>query len=207
MRLKWRIVILVILYLVGILGIALFNQTWLLALTPINLVLSTLLILPNKTSLNFWLLLTVIFLLGIAVEIVGVTTGYPFGEYYYGKNLGPKLIEVPLVIGLNWWLLTYISWTLVYPIIKNRWFRVFTSAGLMLGLDILIEHVAPQVDFWYWKADIIPLENYISWYLVGVLFSLLLDIFLPYNRNRMNHALYLTMLIFFVVLNIKTNYP
>lgn len=46
--------------------------------------------------------LSVTMFVGFAVEALGVTTGVIFGAYHYTDRMGPRLHEVPLVIGINW---------------------------------------------------------------------------------------------------------
>ncbi|HET8970310.1 MAG TPA: carotenoid biosynthesis protein, partial [Candidatus Nanopelagicales bacterium] len=40
--------------------------------------------------------------IGLAVEVLGVHTGLPFGEYAYTGRLGPAVLGVPVVIALAW---------------------------------------------------------------------------------------------------------
>jgi len=47
---------------------------------------------------------------GLAVEAVGVATGFPFGAYSYGALLGPKVLGVPLVIPLAWTWMAWPAW-------------------------------------------------------------------------------------------------
>ena len=39
---------------------------------------------------------------------------------------------------------------------------------MMMLLDILIEVSAPRFDFWLFKNDVIPLKNYIAWFVIGM---------------------------------------
>ncbi len=40
---------------------------------------------------------------GFAVETTGVVTGFPYGPFYYGDSLGPKLADlVPYLLPLSW---------------------------------------------------------------------------------------------------------
>jgi putative membrane protein len=51
------------------------------------------------------------------------------------------------------------------------------AALLVTGIDLLIEQVAPKLDFWQFEGGLPDLQNYLSW--IGVAFLHL--IFLPYN--------------------------
>ena len=100
--------ILIIFYTVGTVGILLPDfRNQFLALSFFNLLLSTTVVLlaRKKDFLKFLFFLSLCFLTGITAEWIGTKTGWLFGNYWYGKNLGPKIDGVPYVIGLNWGVL------------------------------------------------------------------------------------------------------
>ncbi|MEV4491954.1 carotenoid biosynthesis protein [Micromonospora coxensis] len=47
---------------------------------------------------------------GFAIEALGVATGFPFGNYDYSGELGPKLAGVPLIIPLAWTWMAWPAW-------------------------------------------------------------------------------------------------
>jgi bisanhydrobacterioruberin hydratase len=102
------IVILVILYGVGLSGILLPTfRSLVLPLSAYNLLISFLILLNSyrwKKEILFASFL--VFLIGFFVEWVGVHTSLLFGTYWYGANLGAKIIDVPFIIGINWAMLT-----------------------------------------------------------------------------------------------------
>ena len=95
------------------------------------------------------LCIILIFWTGIFVEFLGVNYGLLFGEYTYGKNLGPKFFGVPFLIGMNWVSLTTISGSISNYISKGRKIpSIVLGSILMLVIDFFIEPVAPMLDFW-----------------------------------------------------------
>ena len=64
-------------------------------------------------ALFLWTLPIAVFLIAFAIgfsaELIGVHSGMLFGNYSYGNNLGLKLAEVPLIIGINWGVLAVTS--------------------------------------------------------------------------------------------------
>ncbi|CAB4575478.1 unannotated protein [freshwater metagenome] len=46
-------------------------------------------------------------LFGFLIEQLGVTTGWPFGDYVYSDTLGPKVLEVPLVVPFAWLMIAH----------------------------------------------------------------------------------------------------
>ncbi|MDP7544277.1 MAG: carotenoid biosynthesis protein, partial [Anaerolineales bacterium] len=54
------------------------------------------------------LLLAIGLLGGLAVEVVGVSTGWPFGQYGYARNFGTvSILSVPLAVPMMWSTLLY----------------------------------------------------------------------------------------------------
>ena len=120
------------------------------------------------------LCIILIFWTGISVELLGVNYGLLFGEYSYGKNLGPKLFEVPILIGMNWVILTVISGSISSYISKgSKILSILLGSILMLFIDFFIEPVAPILDFWEFKNSIVPLSNYTGWFMTGFITQLL----------------------------------
>src|SRR6266849_4684741 len=52
------------------------------------------------------------FIAGNVFEDLGVATGFPFGRYYYPDAMGPKLFNVPILVGFAYPWMGYLSWTL-----------------------------------------------------------------------------------------------
>lgn len=197
------IAILIILYAVGIVGIKFGVFGDILSLTPLNLVVSLALLLWNheKWDRNFIIAIAVCAAAGFFVEVVGVQTGLIFGEYTYGKTLGWKWLDVPLVMAVNWLVLIYCAAAVVGR--RGEWdvmLKAFAGAVIMVTMDFLIEPVAITYDFWSWKNDFIPTQNYLAW---GVISFVLLAIFhklVPPINNKVAIALFFLQIVFFVVL-------
>ena len=188
------IILLFILHFVG--GVALSMdsvKSMFLMLTPFNLILTFgLLIWGNKDfSFNFFKVISVLFLIGFFVEVIGVHSGLLFGEYHYGKTLGFQFLEVPLIIGVNWVLLVVSSFAVSSYFVSNSIFKVVLSSIIMVLLDLMIEPVAIRLDFWHWQAEVIPLQNYLMWFLV----ALLMNWILTFNRFKFNVKLGFGLLI------------
>jgi putative membrane protein len=193
-RVNLIIILLFILHLVG--GVALSMdsvKSIFLALTPLNLALTFgLLIWGNDDfSFNFFKVISVLFLIGFFVEVLGVYSGLLFGEYHYGKTLGFQFLEVPLIIGVNWVLLVVSSFAVSSYFVSNPILKVVLSSIIMVLLDLMIEPVAIRLDFWHWQAEVIPLQNYLMWFLV----ALLMNWILTFNRFKFNVKLGFGLLI------------
>ncbi len=197
--------ILVIFYTVGIIGLTNQNTRDLfLPLSFMNLLLSfAIIILSRKTNKkHFILFLVVAFIVGMTAEWIGIHTGYLFGDYYYGENLGTKIDGVPLIIGINWGILTVCSCNVTSIFIKKSiWLSSFVSALLMMLLDVLIEPVAVTSDYWHWDSLNIPLYNYCCWFAVALPLHYLYFKWQLNEQNKVTIALFGILVMFFSILN------
>ena len=97
----------VLFHTIGLVGLLFFDKAFFLAATPFNLLLSFALLIWTQTekSLHFIIFFIACFLVGVVVEIIGINTGVLFGDYTYGKVLGYQFKNVPLLIGINWFII------------------------------------------------------------------------------------------------------
>jgi uncharacterized membrane protein len=198
-RSNLSIITLMILHLVGIIG-TLYPPTssMTIALTPINLLISTLLLMINGSHhQKAWLFLILAFLIGMAVEILGIQTGFPFGAYTYGDVLGPKLLGVPYVIGFNWFMLTYATGVVSNTTSSNILIRSLMGATMMVLLDLMIEPVAITLDYWQWESVNIPISNYISWWVIAFVLHMAFQKWLRSEKNSIAIWLVISQMIYF----------
>lgn len=167
---------LTIIYIVGIIGICSPFQYYFLILTPINLLLTFFFIVKAHKNLNLEniVVFTILILTTWTIEAIGVNTGEVFGNYEYGKVLGFKIFSTPPMIGINWAILVLGTGYWLKSIkIKNTLLFSFLGAIIMTILDILIEPVAIKLDFWHWKTQTPPLQNYLAWFIISFLIFIL----------------------------------
>jgi putative membrane protein len=192
-------------YLVGLAGIY-YPPTseFMIATTPLALLLSMLALAYFHENAwdkkTIWTLI-VIFLAGYSIEVLGVQSGLIFGSYSYGSTLGFKLWDTPLMIGMNWVLMVYLSASALYRIRLNPWFKALLSTLLMLLYDIALEPVAPHLDMWCWSGEHAPLQNFIAWGVLAFLFQSMLVLRKIELKNPLAITLFLCQFIFFLVLN------
>ncbi|MGB0862682.1 MAG: carotenoid biosynthesis protein [Saprospiraceae bacterium] len=201
------VVILSLFYGFGTLGISLpITRDIFAVLTPFNLVLSLGLVLYNHKEWSNIFVITAILcgVIGYFSEVIGVQTGLIFGEYEYGNTLGFQLFEVPVILAINWLLLLYCSAMVVSMFGRhlNIFVRVLISAALMVGLDVLIEPVAIELDFWAWAGGNVPFQNYIGWFIIAFILQFTFHKATP--KDATNHVaviLFGWQIVFFGVLN------
>jgi putative membrane protein len=200
----WSIWIIGLLHLVGIIGmLSPFQETFRL-LTPLNLIMSSVILWVNHRERNreiLWYSIMV-FVLGFLVEFVGVHFGIIFGHYTYGDTLGPRLLNVPVIIGLNWLLVMYCIATLTDSLKIPTIFKIIAGAILAVAVDWLIEPVAMHFDFWSWKDGVVPFQNYVAWFFTSIGMQSAYYLIKVKAENKLALPFYFTQLFFFLILNI-----
>ncbi|TNE81175.1 MAG: carotenoid biosynthesis protein [Bacteroidetes bacterium] len=197
--------VLLILYAVGVAGLQ-FSETksLFLAMVPGFLLVNLIILLFKHESFTksfgLWALIT--YVIGFSAEWVGVHTGLIFGRYVYGPVLGWQLDEIPLIIGVNWVLLAYASRDIAGRVFKHPVLRILFAAVLMVLLDLQIEPVAQELNFWIWADFQIPLQNYIGWFGVSVLLFSLSEWLFKRWYNPLSVQVYLGLYVFFTLLRL-----
>lgn len=206
-RLRWAQGVLLLFHVTGFLGLA-FSQdpAFYLQFVPLNLLLTLGLLLafqPQRTP-AFWGFCVVTMIVGFFVEVVGVRTGLLFGEYTYGQTLGLKWLSVPLMIGVNWLMLTYSAGVLTRYLPLPDFLRAVVGAVLLVGLDMCLEPVAVRFDFWSWQYDVIPLLNFKGWFAVSLILQVYFNRVEFIKRNPLVPFVYMLQLLFFFGLGMLT---
>ncbi len=206
-RQKISIVVIVILYVVGVFGLLSPWRHLFQMATPATLFVSACLLIWNHVDKNWSLAWfgAVAFGVGFGSEYLGVNHHLIFGSYQYGATLGLKLWNVPLMIGVNWFITIY-SIGSALPSRLPLWMFVLVAGGMAVALDWLMEPVAIAYDFWSWQGGEIPFSNYVGWFGVSVFLFLLFKMFDLGGRNKF--ALWFLMVesLFFVVLNAASRF-
>ena len=133
--------------------------------------------------------------IGNIFENLGIRTGFPFGHYHFTGLMGPKLFGVPVLLGLAYLGMAYLSWALACLILGGMrdplaGFRVVTlpmvAAFIMVAWDFSQDPVWSTIlHLWIWQQGGaylgVPVSNFLGWYLtVYVIYQL----FALYLRRR-----------------------
>ncbi len=197
--------LLIIFYTVGVVGLSIEEyRSNFLSLSFFNLALSFALLLMgrNLQSLRLYVFIFFAFVVGVGVELIGVHTGYLFGDYAYGESLGVKFYDVPIIIGINWGMLVIISASVAQRFQMNKFLQAVVASLFMLLLDVIIEPVAVESDYWTWEGDVIPLFNFVCWFGVALLLQFVYFGLNLAEKNKVATALYCIQFMFFLILNI-----
>jgi len=154
------------LHLVGFLAMQVpFSRHFFEALTPFNLLLCSFLAIKfQETNRSFWIFFFVCFFDAYFLELAGVQTGQVFGKYAYLENLGFKIADVPIIIGINWFLLVFSIGNTLHFLKIPLFLKILLAAFAMTLSDFFIEPVAIEHRWWHWFGQAIPFQNYVAWF-------------------------------------------
>lgn len=174
---------------------------WFLSLTPFNLLLTFVILLANIEEFNWRIIgaISIPFFLGFITEALGVNYGLIFGNYAYGENLGYKIFGVPIIICVNWALLTMATADIGKIVTRNIVWASLIGAALMTSLDFIIEVSAPRFDFWEFENGLVPLQNYIGWLATAFLAHLGYQSFKIKTNKVISFNVFISIVVFFTV--------
>ncbi len=127
----------------------------------------------------------------LSSELMGTSTGLPFGEYSYLNGLGYKIAGlVPFTIPLSWFYLGISCYLLARGgLVKLGSAKIWhmsalaTGALLLMSWDFVLDPAMSQtaMPFWYWHTPGaffgMPYQNFAGWFLTGLAFMTLAAVF------------------------------
>ncbi|WP_224268262.1 bisanhydrobacterioruberin hydratase [Haloprofundus salinisoli] len=121
-----------------------------------------------------------------AIEYTGVETGWPYGEFYYGVDLGPSVEGVPLGLPIFFLPLVMNSYLLCLLLLGDRAnnpaVRLFAVILTVLAMDVVLDPGAVALGFWVYP-DVplgggfygVPPSNYAGWVVSATVAVVTLD--------------------------------
>ncbi len=196
-----------------------YNRELFSSLTPYNLLLSAGLIVYTQQEKNwsFFIFLLICVVTGFTVEYAGVNYHLLFGSYEYLPAMGPQWKNVPVIIGLNWFIIMYCCGVSVQMLLNHLWNKlkeddqpyrsnvglvavILDSALLATFFDWIMEPVAVELNWWKWTNETIPVFNYFSWLGVSIVLMILFRLFSFGKQNKFAVNLLLIQFLFFLIL-------
>lgn len=123
--------------------------------------------------------------LSLSSELLGTSTGFPFGQYYYLSGLGYKIAGlVPFTIPLSWFYMGLCCYLLARSglkvLIKTGWWRhllaLVMAAVLLTAWDLVLDPAMSQAPLPFWQFDEVgeffgmPYRNLMGWLGTGLVF-------------------------------------
>ncbi|MEZ4701629.1 MAG: carotenoid biosynthesis protein [Rhodothermales bacterium] len=112
--------------------------------------------------------------IGGASELIGTTTGIPFGEYAYTFWLGPKILDhVPYFIPPSWFAMSIASYELAGRLTRSPISRIPLAAAFMVLWDVSLDPAMSRAfPFWTYPNGGVffgmPLSNWAGWFGVSL---------------------------------------
>ena len=166
--------------------------------------------------------------LSLVSELLGTSTGFPFGEYRYLSGLGYKIAGlVPFTIPLSWFYLGFSAYIIALAglsrlEIKN-WIRqsgaIICGALCLTSWDFVLDPAMSQapIPFWVWDQPGaffgMPYQNFAGWMGTGIIFMTVATLLwrvkpftLPNNDLKLPLAIYLANFTFAMVLSLAAGF-
>lgn len=131
-----------------------------------------------------WEMRRILLLVGVVVptawliEVVGSSTGLPFGRYYYTEQLAPQVAHVPLLIPLAWLMMLVPAWAVARRIVgaQTGWRFYLIAALAFTAWDLFLDPQMVGWGFWVWESEQlwsasyfgIPWLNYLGWFVSAI---------------------------------------
>ena len=141
-------------------------------------------------------------------ELLGTSTGFPFGRYEYLNGLGYKIAGlVPFTIPLSWFYLGFVSYTIaragldatakpgqsLFAPIRHLG-AIALGALLLTSWDFVLDPAMSQtaIPFWQWLQPGaffgMPYKNFAGWMATGMLFMSVAAVLWPREPLRLGRA-------------------
>jgi putative membrane protein len=168
-----------------------------------SIVLSTVAILSYHNTWNLKTISAFLFIIisGIAIEIIGTSTGVIFGSYQYLESLGTKILDVPILIGINWLILTYCSNAIASRYTSIKLNIIIGGALLMVAYDVMLEFAAPIMRMWVFESPFPPLKNFIAWFVMAVGYQTLIVGLKINTENKVARYLFFIQITFLSIIS------
>ncbi|MGD1703250.1 gamma-carotene 1'-hydroxylase CruF [Dapis sp. BLCC M229] len=123
--------------------------------------------------------------LSLSSELLGTSTGFPFGDYAYLSGLGYKIAGlVPFTIPLSWFYMGFVCYLLARCGLQvkssSSWLRhagaIATGAILLTAWDLVLDPAMSQAPFPFWVFQDegsffgMPYRNLVGWVGTGAIY-------------------------------------
>ncbi len=131
-------------------------------------------------------------LLSLGSELLGTSTGFPFGHYSYLNGLGYKIAGlVPFTIPLSWFYLGFSAFLLARNALESRGVKglagrvaaIALGAVLLTAWDLVLDPAMSQAAYPFWQFQEVgqffgmPYRNLTGWLGTGALFMAVASLF------------------------------
>jgi uncharacterized membrane protein len=166
--------------------------------------------------------------LSLGSELLGTSTGFPFGEYRYLSGLGYKIAGlVPFTIPLSWYYLGFSAYIIALAGLKRfklnnqlcQLGAIICGSLCLTSWDFVLDPAMSQapVPFWVWDQPGaffgMPYQNFAGWMGTGTIFMTVATLLwrvkpftLPNKDLKLPLAIYLANFAFATVLSLAAGF-
>jgi uncharacterized membrane protein len=166
--------------------------------------------------------------LSLGSELLGTSTGFPFGEYRYLSGLGYKIAGlVPFTIPLSWFYLGFSAYIIALAGLKKleiqNWLcqlgAIFCGSLCLTSWDFVLDPAMSQapIPFWVWEQPGaffgMPYQNFAGWMGTGIVFMVVATwlwkikpLTIPNNDLKLPLIIYLANFVFATVLSLAAGF-
>jgi uncharacterized membrane protein len=121
--------------------------------------------------------------ISLTSELLGTSTGFPFGKYGYLSGLGAKISDlVPFTIPLSWFYMGFVCFVIANVSLRygNHWMHkleaIALGALMLTSWDFVLDPAMSQARFPFWEWGQygaffgMPLQNFAGWMGTGAVF-------------------------------------
>ena len=189
-------------FLLAVFGLSISKEGIFVLLTIPSLLITAIVLIVNhigernKVILHFICFTTAFFLL----ELIIMQFGW-FNKTYAQELMGPKILGVPVAIGLSGWISVYMGVHLVKKLKMNRIKKALIGATLLMILSALAEPVGVKLKLWAYEGDFSPVNlfGYFVVYLIMIYSSRAIRF---KKKNPAVGPVFLIFILFFICLNL-----
>ncbi len=152
--------------------------------------------------------------LSLSSELLGTSTGFPFGHYHYLSGLGYKIGGlVPFTIPLSWFYLGMSAYVLARAGLAAKgikgWLKalgaIAIGALLLTAWDFVLDPAMSQTPYPFWEFQDpgqffgMPYRNLSGWFGTGVVFMTVASLFWKQQPSELTRAQLTTPLVIYLV--------
>lgn len=153
------------------------------------------------------------FVVSLGSELLGTSTGLPFGVYSYTSLLGYKILDlVPFNIPTSWFFMLYASLAICGRLLEakddstSKWWWALIAGVVLTAWDVSMDPAMVKTRHWVWDIPDLsnagafsqfigremfygmPLTNWLGWLLTGVVVARLMLMIVPPSSWARNVA-------------------
>ncbi len=120
--------------------------------------------------------------IALGTELLGTSTGFPFGGYAYTSLLGYRVLGlVPFPIPISWFYMLYCALALCARLLparddaRTRWLWAAAAAAILTAWDVAMDPAMVRTSHWVWNEPGVfygmPLTNWLGWFGTGLVIA------------------------------------